>query len=742
MNSFDSANQTNTDLLVQYCDQKMDFSVSSSNLMGNVGSMEKERKFWELIKLIKFSDRRREELILHLGYNREEIQASIQHSISGLTNTTTNTNEEEEESSLLDTGYGIGGDQNSGRQATISDQMLIRRALIVGSFEEAVDVSLNAGLLADALLLAACGGGDLVKRTQDRIFSQEVSKRPYLSHLRSVVTHDLQGFTKSSPLSLWYETLAFLATFCQGDEFPTLCELLGNRLMDEANDQQESASICFMCSGNVERVVGYWASEVCRRSRYCSIPNEDGGCGEEEEKKESSSSSPPNMMNGGGVDLILLHQFIERSVMYTSSSPYSDQYPLSKVCENNPTVRYLVREYALKQADHGRMGVSYKYLQISEVGEEASTDSELLFRVYQSGGANQMGRNIAPPQSPFTTTSSNQPQTKISSSHQKLSSNRTTTTQRQTGRTHPTQDRSSRGGGLNQHPQMSTNQSSPFSNQSTNNTTTTTMSHHQQPSNQSHLHQQQQKTQEPVMGTVVNIEHQAPTPSSSSQMPPGWVQNMDPTSGNPYYVNTATGQSQWEPPPQPQLQQQQQPVQHHQPTSSPQPERVEMTHPQEQQRQTSGFQPQPTSPHQESDSFPQTMSNNNNDTMIVSSTGQSTEEDVGGGESKEFGDYSGILDQFTSCFSIIQSQAKGGGEKKQCSEIAKSISVLQSYFSSNSLSPEIVSKVSQISSCLTAKDYEGGLAIQANLVRTDWNDHKVWLKGVKYLLQLAKKKGV
>ena len=41
------------------------------------------------------------------------------------------------------------------------------------------------------------------------------------------------------------------------------------------------------------------------------------------------------------------------------------------------------------------------------------------------------------------------------------------------------------------------------------------------------------------------------TRSTSIQgaLPPGWEERFDPASGRTYYVNAATGASQWEPPP-------------------------------------------------------------------------------------------------------------------------------------------------------------------------------------------------
>ena len=46
-------------------------------------------------------------------------------------------------------------------------------------------------------------------------------------------------------------------------------------------------------------------------------------------------------------------------------------------------------------------------------------------------------------------------------------------------------------------------------------------------------------------GTKAQMAMPPPPPS----VPVGWQAAMDPATGRTYYVNSATGQSQWEPPP-------------------------------------------------------------------------------------------------------------------------------------------------------------------------------------------------
>lgn len=50
---------------------------------------------------------------------------------------------------------------------------LISQALLVGNFEGAVDLCLNDGRYAEAILLSISGGEDLLKKTQQKYLSKQ-----------------------------------------------------------------------------------------------------------------------------------------------------------------------------------------------------------------------------------------------------------------------------------------------------------------------------------------------------------------------------------------------------------------------------------------------------------------------------------------------------------------------------------------------------------------------------------------
>lgn len=101
----------------------------------------------------------------------------------------------------------------------------IRSALVVGNFSAAVEYCIEAGLMAEALLLAQCGEAGLWMRTQEMFFKKLGQRYPFLNILHAVVNSSLMDLVLKSDLAIWKETLAILSTYGKSDEFPALCEV-------------------------------------------------------------------------------------------------------------------------------------------------------------------------------------------------------------------------------------------------------------------------------------------------------------------------------------------------------------------------------------------------------------------------------------------------------------------------------------------------------------------------------------
>ena len=73
----------------------------------------------------------------------------------------------------------------------------------------------------------------------------------------AVVNRDWKSIVDGAFIENWKEALSMLVTYSKAEEFSQLCCMLGERLENEANDFN-SALICYVCAGDVERLVSCW----------------------------------------------------------------------------------------------------------------------------------------------------------------------------------------------------------------------------------------------------------------------------------------------------------------------------------------------------------------------------------------------------------------------------------------------------------------------------------------------------
>ncbi|XP_068160795.1 protein transport protein Sec31A isoform X2 [Antennarius striatus] len=136
---------------------------------------------------------------------------------------------------------------------------LISQALLVGNFEGAVDLCLNDGRYAEAILLAISGGEELLKKTQQKYLSKQKNSISML--ISSVVTQNWRDIVQSCELDNWKEALAALLTYAHPEDFAHLCDTLGGRLELEGTEKRcLQACLCYICSGNIDKLVECWTS--------------------------------------------------------------------------------------------------------------------------------------------------------------------------------------------------------------------------------------------------------------------------------------------------------------------------------------------------------------------------------------------------------------------------------------------------------------------------------------------------
>ncbi|RHY30630.1 hypothetical protein DYB32_006817 [Aphanomyces invadans] len=146
---------------------------------------------------------------------------------------------------------------------TEASESIIKRLVLVGDFEAAVDVCLANFQLSDALLLACQGGEELWTRTQEACLAAGKG-RPFMKIVKAMMKRDLSSLVNESHVELWMETLAILTTYATGDEFGVLVDQLAAKL--ESHGDVASATLCYMCSFNVEKTVTAWVKEAAIES--------------------------------------------------------------------------------------------------------------------------------------------------------------------------------------------------------------------------------------------------------------------------------------------------------------------------------------------------------------------------------------------------------------------------------------------------------------------------------------------
>lgn len=129
---------------------------------------------------------------------------------------------------------------------------------MTGNIAAAVELCMNAGRSTDAMILASLGGSDLLARTQYRYLKSNDS---FIANLISaMVMADWSAVISQCTIDSWKEALVAALTHSK-DQSPLLCERLGERMQMEAGGDSsvmENSILCYICAGNIERIVDAW----------------------------------------------------------------------------------------------------------------------------------------------------------------------------------------------------------------------------------------------------------------------------------------------------------------------------------------------------------------------------------------------------------------------------------------------------------------------------------------------------
>ncbi|KXJ96832.1 hypothetical protein Micbo1qcDRAFT_191479 [Microdochium bolleyi] len=217
----------------------------------------------------------------------------------------------------------------------------ITQALTLGNFAKAVDVCLKEKRMADAFMIANCGGKELVDKVQAAYLTQKTGMPSYLRLLSSVIVKNLWDVVYNADLSSWKHTMITLCTYADPTEFPDLCEALGDRIL-ESGDRKD-ANFCFLVGSKLEKVVDIWIEDL-------------------EEAEASAIADGDDTIFS--IHARTLQQFIEKVSIFRHVTKFQDKetglgsdWKLSALYD-----KYV--EYADIVAAHGQLEVAQKYLSL------------------------------------------------------------------------------------------------------------------------------------------------------------------------------------------------------------------------------------------------------------------------------------------------------------------------------------------------------------------------------------------
>ncbi|KAK2066432.1 hypothetical protein P8C59_000256 [Phyllachora maydis] len=218
----------------------------------------------------------------------------------------------------------------------------VTKALIMGNFEKAANMCLRDDRMADALIIANCGGKELLDKVQETYLAQKNGSPSYLRLLTSVVGKNLWDVVYNADLSNWKESMVILCTFADPSEFPDLCEGLGDRISDSGS--RKDASFCYLVGSKLEKVVDIWIAELEEAER----------AGMEEPSDDSTFS----------VHARSLQQFIEKVTVFRQVTKFADSERSLASGWKLASLYDKYTEYADIVAAQGLLSIAQKYLDL------------------------------------------------------------------------------------------------------------------------------------------------------------------------------------------------------------------------------------------------------------------------------------------------------------------------------------------------------------------------------------------
>ena len=244
----------------------------------------------------------------------------------------------------------------------------ITRALLLGKFDQALDICLKEKKMSDAFMIAICGGEKCIQKAKSAYFNQVGEGPNYLRLLASISGKNLWDVVYNAQLKDWKDVMASICTYADEKDFPDLCEALGDRLLE--NDSRKDASFCFLAGSKLEKVLTIWLHEF----------------------EESESAS---MKEGSGdssffsIHAKALHDFMEKVTVFRKITEFSDDDHHKEGSWRLAPLYAKYVEYADILAAQGQLQIAGQYLDLLPAHYPAADNARNRIKEAISSNATQ-----------------------------------------------------------------------------------------------------------------------------------------------------------------------------------------------------------------------------------------------------------------------------------------------------------------------------------------------------------------
>ncbi|KAI9034360.1 hypothetical protein DFJ74DRAFT_600434 [Hyaloraphidium curvatum] len=249
------------------------FAALCQSLAQSVPASSEDRDVWLFLSKL-FSDTPRAEIVKHLGFNAPSVSADGYHPVSrsvASLERPIHPTEGTAPFALYPDVIATADPQGAARPLPVDLSNELTKSLVAGDLGACVEKCLAAEQFTDALLLAVCGGPDLLSRTRAAVLQKMMKEKPYARVLGACLDGRVVDVVRGADLTGkrwkdWKDLLVLICTYAAEADFPPACELLagkiGERAKSAAADEKPSLDLAALlvqvAAGDAANVLERW----------------------------------------------------------------------------------------------------------------------------------------------------------------------------------------------------------------------------------------------------------------------------------------------------------------------------------------------------------------------------------------------------------------------------------------------------------------------------------------------------